>query len=166
MSNTTEVVTTEYAEAMNEAVNAANRAEAEATRLKRKYEPDDGVIMDMMLQLTNDHGRGYMRVLVRTDEYLLLELVPTARKVNATYDLSFKPHIEGKKDNMQDFDSYGVYTVYIGDGTFGHHCIVNFDESGVHITPIHEPDVEGNGPLEIENITETCRVATVSLTPT
>ena len=158
MSDTTE----EYAEAMNEAIQSANRAEAEATRLKRKYEPDGGVIMDMMLQLTNDHGRGYMRVLVCTGEYLLLELVPTARKVDATYDLSFRPHIEGKKDNMQDFGSYGVYTVYIGDGTFGHHCIVNFDKSGVHITPIHEP-VDG-GPLQIENITEQYRTAMVSLT--
>jgi hypothetical protein len=60
MSDTTE----EYVEAMNE-----------AARLKRKYEPDDGVIMDIMLQLTNDRGRGYMRVLVRTGEYLLLDPV-------------------------------------------------------------------------------------------
>ena len=47
-----------------------------------------------------------------------------------------------------------MYTVYIGDGTFGHHSIVNFDKSGVHITPIHEPVVEGDGPLEIEKIAE------------
>ena len=50
-----------------------NRAEGEAARLKRKYEPDDGVIMDIMLRLTDGHGRGYMRALVRTDEYLLLQ---------------------------------------------------------------------------------------------
>ena len=46
-----------YAEAMNEAIAAATRAEAEVRGLKRKYEPDDGVIMDKMLQLNDDHPR-------------------------------------------------------------------------------------------------------------
>ena len=68
---------------------------------------------------------------------------------------------------MQDFGSYGVYEVYIGPSPiYGHTCIVKFDHTGVHITPIHEPVVEGDGPLEIENITETYRATTVSLTHT
>eukprot|EP01044_Picomonas_judraskeda_P034045 COSAG03_NODE_13931_length_483_cov_5.625000_1_plen_64_part_00 len=50
------------------AIAAATRAEAEVRGLKRKYEPDDGVIMDKMLQLSDDHNCVYMRVLIRTGD--------------------------------------------------------------------------------------------------
>ena len=62
---------------------------------------------------------------------------------------------------MQDFGSYGMYQVYIGDGAFGHTCLVNFDKAGVDITAIHEPNVQGDGPLTIEEFTQP---ATVTLT--
>jgi hypothetical protein len=39
------VTTEEFAEAMNVAIQSANRAEAEATRLKRKYEPDEIILL-------------------------------------------------------------------------------------------------------------------------
>ena len=50
MSNTAEVVTTEYAEAMNEAIDAANRAEAEATRLKRRVWADCIILPEPTLE--------------------------------------------------------------------------------------------------------------------
>jgi hypothetical protein len=146
-----------YAEAMNEAIAAATRAEAEVRGIKRKYEPDDGVIMDKMLQLSDDHYRVYMRVLIRTGEYLLLEIVDNVRLSVALgplrRTLSFRPAVQGKRDNMQDFGSYGVYEVYIGDGTFVHSCLVRFDQTGVSLTPIHEPVVQGDGPLVINELT-------------
>ena len=127
---------------------------AEVARLKRKYEPDDGIIIDKLLKLTDDHACRYMRVLVRTGEYLLLELVPDVRNNGNVPNWEFRPPIEGKRDNMQDFGSYGVYEVYIGDGAFGHTCLVHFDKTGVGITAIHEPVMQGDGPLTIEEVTQ------------
>ena len=54
-----------------------------------------------------------------------------------------------------------MYETYIGDGVFGHTCLVNFDKAGVSITAIHEPVVQGDGPLTIEEFTQP---ATVTLT--
>ena len=136
-------------------------AVAEVASLKRKYEPSDGIIIDKVLKLSDDHGTTYMRVLVRTGEHLLLELVPRARNNGNVPNWKFRPAVDGKHGHMQDFGSYGMYQVYIGDGTFGHTCLVNFDHSGVDITAIHEPVVQGDGPLTIEEFTQ---LATVTLT--
>ena len=125
---------------------------AEVVGLKNKYEPDDGIIIDKLLKLTDDHSTSYMRVMVRSSEYLLLELVPRVRNNGNLPDMTFCPPIEGKRDNMQDFGSYGVYEVYIGDGAFGHTCLVHFDKTGVGITAIHEPVMQGDGPLSIEEV--------------
>jgi len=127
---------------------------AEVARLKNKYEPDDGIIIDKLLKLTDDHACRYMRVLVRMGEYLLLELVVDVRNNGNVPNWEFRPPIEGKRDNMQDFGSYGVYEVYIGDGAFGHTCLVHFDKTGVGITAIHEPVMQGDGPLTIEEVTQ------------
>ena len=141
--------TEQYAEAMDEAIDAAARAEAEVRGLKRKYEPDDGVIMDKILQLTDDHTRFHMRVLVRAGEYLLLEILQNIRRNDPS--MHFRPTVQGKRDSMQDF-GYGVHEVYIGDGTYGHACLVRFDETGVALTPIHDP-VPIDGPLVIQELT-------------
>ena len=78
--------TEQYARAMDEAIASAARAEGErdvlqteVASLKRKYEPDTGILIDKLLKLTDDHSASFMRVLVRTGEYLLLELVPSVR---------------------------------------------------------------------------------------
>eukprot|EP01046_Picozoa_sp_COSAG06_P051575 COSAG06_NODE_8446_length_2171_cov_43.077220_2_plen_181_part_00 len=150
-------------EAYREFVNgvAARTIEAErvaaadeVARLKRKYEPDDGIIIDKLLKLTDDHACRYMRVLVRTGEYLLLELVADVRNNGNVSNWEFRPPIEGKRDNMQDFGSYGVYEVYIGDGAFGHTCLVHFDKAGVSITAIYEPEEEGEGLLVIQEFAQ------------
>jgi hypothetical protein len=42
-------------------------AVAEVASLKRKYEPDDGIIIDQLLKLTDEHATSFMRVLVHVD---------------------------------------------------------------------------------------------------
>ena len=39
-------------------------------------------------------------------------------------------------------------------GAFGHTCLVHFDKTGVGITAIHEPVMQGDGPLTIEEVTQ------------
>jgi hypothetical protein len=131
---------------------ARDTAQATVRSLKRKYEPDGGVIMDKMLQLNNDYHEVYMRVLVRAGEYLLLEIVRTVRHNGPA--MHFRPPVQGKRDNMQDFGSYGVYEVYIGDGTIGHCCLLRFSENGVSMTPTYNSD----GPLVIKEFTQPAAV--------
>ena len=156
--------TEQYAEAMDEAITSAVRAEgerdaaqAEVGRLTRKYEPDDGILIDKLLKLTDDHSASFMRVLVRTGEYLLLELVPRVRNNGNVPNMMFRPPIEGKRDNMQEFPRYGVYEVCIGDGTFSHGCVVHFDKAGVRFSDNHEP-VMNERPLTIEEFTQPATV--------
>jgi hypothetical protein len=157
MSGQPEVADVETEQTINtiDKLNKENDAAlAEVARLKRKYEPDDGIIIDKLLKLTDDHACRYMRVLVRTGEYLLLELVPDVRNNGNVPNWEFRPPVDGKHGHMQDFGSYGVYEVYIGGGAFGHTCLVNFDKPGVSITAIHEPMVQGDAPLSIEEVTQ------------
>ena len=142
-------------------------AVAEVARMKRKHEPEDGIIIDKVLKLSDDHGTTYMRVEVSgageewpngTPKHrLALKLVRESR-INGN---KFLPSVEGMRSNEERFAGYGMYQVYIGDGTFGHTCLVNFDHSGVDITAIHEPVVQGDGPLTIEEFTQP---STVTLT--
>ena len=106
-------------------------------------------------------GESFMRVLVGTGEYLMLELVPDVRNNGNVPNWEFRPPVDGEHGHMQDFGSYGVYKVYISYGAFGHTCLVNFDKASVSITAIHEPVVQGDGPLTIEEFTQP---ATVTLT--
>ena len=70
-------VTEQYAAAMEEAIESATKAEAEANRLKRKYEPDEPIVlMDKILQLSDDNGMNFMRVQIFTGEKMELTLIP------------------------------------------------------------------------------------------
>ena len=56
-------VTEEYAAAMEEAIESATKAKAEANRLKRKYEPDKSEIrMDKILQMSDDNCMNYIQL--------------------------------------------------------------------------------------------------------
>eukprot|EP01047_Picozoa_sp_COSAG01_P054591 COSAG01_NODE_5982_length_3919_cov_2.949476_3_plen_73_part_00 len=56
-----------HAEAMNEMIESTNKAEAEANRLKRKYEPDEPeALVDKILELSDDNSLFYMRVEIYT----------------------------------------------------------------------------------------------------
>ena len=128
---------------MEEAITSANKAETETDRLKRKYEPDEPeVLMDKILQLSDDNGvwngMNFMRVQIFTGEYMQLTLIPTARSNGNVPDWTFRPHLTGCRDNMQDFGHYGIYQVYVGNCTFGHDLLVTFDHKGVRIREVNE----------------------------
>ena len=168
--------TEQYAAAMDEAITAATRAEderdvaqAEVASLKRKFEPDDGILIDKLLKLTDDHGTSYMRVEVSGagEEWpngtpmhrLALKLVPRARTNVPKYE--FLPSVEGMRSYEERFSCFGTYETYIRHGTFVHTCLVHFDYSGVSITAVHEPVMQTDGLLTIEELTQP---ATVTLT--
>jgi hypothetical protein len=159
-------VTPEYAEAMNEAIDATSRAESErdeakakASSLKRKYEPDTGILLSKMLRLSDDVSGSFMRVTVRTGGYLLLELIPRVRNNGNLPNWGFQPSIEGKHDHMQDFGDYGTYEIHIGDGCgLGHDCLVHFRKPAtVEITDVTEPGLPPD-ELFIEELTKTPEV--------
>ena len=135
---------------MTEAIDAARKAEDECDTLKRKYEPDTGILLDKMLKLMDDDGMSFMRLQVHTGEYLMLTLIPRVRNVP---NWMFMPNLEGHNDNKQDFGSYGVYEICIGDGGFCHDCLVHFDSDGVRITVNHGPG-GGERPLTIEEFNQ------------
>ena len=164
--------TEQYAAAMDEAITAATRAEderdvaqAEVARLKRKFEPDDGILIDKLLKLTDDHGTSYMRVEVSGagEEWpngtpmhrLALKLVPRAR-TNVQYE--FLPSVEGMRSYEERFSCFGTYETYIRHGPYVHTCLVNFDYSGVSITAVHEPVMQTDGLLTIEELTQPATV--------
>ena len=138
---------------------------AEVACLKRKYEPDDGIIIDKLLKLTDDHNTSYMRVEVSGagEEWpngtpmhrLALKLVPRARTNVPKYE--FLPSVKGMRSYEERFSCFGTYETYIRHGTFVHTCLVHFDCSGVSITAVHEP-VMGEGPLTIEELTQPATV--------
>ncbi len=157
--------TEEYAEAMNEAIASAARAEderdaaqAEAARLKRMYEPDTGIMLSKILRMNDSHSTSFMRVTVRTGGYLLLELVPRARHLSRHLSWQFCPSLEGKRDNLQDFSEYGTYDIAICNqiGT-SHDLLVTFSKpASVAITVVTDHDgnfMVGEDELTIEEVT-------------
>ena len=86
--------TEEYAAAMEEAIASATKAEAEANRLKRKYEPDEPeVLMDKIIKMSDDYNMIYMRVQIFTGENMILTLIPMARNNGNVPDWRFRPHL-------------------------------------------------------------------------
>ena len=132
-------VAEEYATAMEEAITSATKAEGEANRLKRKYEPDESEVrLDKIIQMSDDHAVQLMRVQIFTGEYMMLTLIQSQRNNGNCPDWTFRPHLTGCRDNIQDFGEYGIYRVYVGDGAFGHHLLVTFDHKGVRIREVNE----------------------------
>ena len=144
----------------------AAKAEAEVATLKRKYEPDTGILSCKMLRLSDDYGTVLMRVTVHTGGYLLLELVPRARHRPAYPNWQFYPSLEGRRDNVQDFGDYGTYEVSIGS-EYGqsHDLLVTFSEPAtVDITVVTDHDGNyGTGPDEM-SVEELTTPAAVTLT--
>ena len=135
-----------HAEAMNEMIESTNKAEAEANRLKRKYEPDESkVLLDKILELSNENSLFYMRVEIFTEEYMKLTLIQSQRNNGNVPKWGFKPSIAGTNDNVEDFGMFGIYKVYVGDGGDGHDLLVKFDHKGVRIwaldTSMHSGDL-------------------------
>ena len=134
-------VAEQYATAMEEAIYSATKAESEANRLKRKYEPDESEVrLDKILQMSDTHSMQFMRVEIFTGEYMMLTLIHNTRNNGNCPDWTFRPHLTGIVDNIEDFSKYGIYQVYVGDGAFGHDLLVTFDHKGVRIRQLGEND--------------------------
>ena len=112
-----DVPTEEYAQAMEEAIDAATKAEAEANRLKRKYEPDEPeVLMDNILEICNDYGIFFMRVQVFTGEDMTLTLIQRARlPENGSGGVRFSPWSgdPGTEVYEEHFNKFGIYAVSV-----------------------------------------------------
>ena len=112
--------TNAHAEAMNEMIESVHKAEDETNRLKRKYEPDKPeVLLDKILELSDENSLFYMRVEIFTGSYMMLTLIPSKRNNGNVPDWGFKPSIAGTHDNVEDFGMFGIYRVYVGDGGDG-----------------------------------------------
>ena len=56
-------------------------ATAELASLKRKYEPDTGIVLSKMLKLRDDHEMVFMRVTVRTGGHLPMVIALAPRSL-------------------------------------------------------------------------------------
>ena len=169
MATAEDIVELQNAE-LSAAQRRAAKAEAEVATLKRKYEPDTGILSCKMLRLSDDDGtvlgKSFMRVTVRTGGYLLLELVPRARHRPHYPNWQFYPSLEGRRDNVHDFGDYGTYEVSIGS-EYGqsHDLLVTFSRPAtVDITVVTDHDGNyGTGPDDM-SIEELTTPAAVTLT--
>ena len=85
---------------MEEAIESSTKAEAEANRLKRKYEPDESEVrLDKIIKMSDDHCVQFMRVQIFTGEYMMLTLIHNTRRNNGNPDWTFRPHPPGRSDS-------------------------------------------------------------------
>ena len=113
---------------------------AEVSRMKRKYEPEGPeIVADQTFRLSNNISSNLLDMQIYTDQSLVLTLIPRERNNGNVPDWLFPPRVENMVDNVHAFRRYGKYSLYIGDGTAGHACLVDFNESFVRIT---EPDFD------------------------
>ena len=137
---------------MEEAIESSTKAEAEANRLKRKYEPDEPeVLMDKILQMCDDNSMFYMRVRILTGAKMTLTLIRHKRDYGDVPDYTFRPADPIWCDHQEYFKEFGMWQVYVGDGTNRHKMLVTFDHKGVRIRPIRIPseDLTYSGDLRI-----------------
>ena len=121
----------------------------EVSRMKRKYEPEGPTIVaERLFRLSNDISSNLLDVRI-TDQNLALTLIPTARNNGNVPDWIFPPSMEGMVDNTHVFRSYGKYLLYIGDGTFGHECLIDFEKDRLRISeaPGEQNVHDGQGGL-------------------
>ena len=142
-------VTQEYATAMGEAITSATKAETEANRLKRKYEPDEPeVLKDRILHLQATYDHAFMRVQIFTGEKMELTLIPQTRNNGNMPDWTFHPHLTGRRDNIEYIEEFGIYRVYVGDGGRGYDLLVTFNTKGVRIRQLDESIPDGGDDPE------------------
>ena len=140
-------VTQEYAAAMEEAITSATKAETEANRLKRKYEPDESeVLRDKILHLQATYDHAFMRVQIFTGEKMELTLIPQTRNNGNMPDWTFRPHLTGRRDNIECIEEFGIYRVYVGGGGEGYELLVTFNPKGVQI---QQPDPESDLKISV-----------------
>jgi hypothetical protein len=136
--------TEQQAELIDKLIDDAAAAEAErddlrtqVTRLQDKYEPANGVLVDQMLELSDNMGGSLLHIRASTGEYMMMVLVPRARNNGNLPNWMFVPHIDGTHDHMLDMTSHGTHEFTVsptGGAGYSHDCIVHFDQNGVQVT--------------------------------
>jgi hypothetical protein len=150
MSDAATATPNAHAEAMNEMIESTHKAEAEANRLKRKYEPGEAeVLLDTTLELSDDNSLSYMRVEIFTGESMMLTLIPSTRNNGNLPDWKFIPSLAGIRDHMEHIVVFGIYKVYVGDGHDGHVLLVTFDHKGVRIRALDSSMFSGDLTIKL-----------------
>ena len=94
-----------------------------------------------------------MRVQIFTGEKMELTLIPQTRNNGNMPDWTFRPHLTGRRDNIECIEEFGIYRVYVGGGGEGYELLVTFNPKGVCIQQLDEPDPESD--LKIEYLSRT-----------
>ena len=116
-------------------------ARAEAAELKRKYEPESGVIAKQMFEVTTDHEVAFLHVMICKDERLYLELVPD---IGGHTDLIFASN----GTNGAHLDGYDRRVLVFTDTSNANSVLVHFDADGVRFDVVD--DVVTGTPLTIK----------------
>eukprot|EP01046_Picozoa_sp_COSAG06_P008656 COSAG06_NODE_440_length_15762_cov_75.979825_5_plen_298_part_00 len=135
----------QQSELVDKALNDAAAAEAkseklelEIERLKIKYEPANGVILDEYLKLTNGEDESLMRIRVFTGQKMSMDLVPRANLFGGQVWVFGGDQDEIDEKVEQPFWGYGVYEFSVSSTAsstgYFHDCIVQFDQNGVQVT--------------------------------
>jgi hypothetical protein len=150
MADTTaDSVIERQSELMNKYIDAAGDAEAErdnlrkqVTRLQDKYEPANGVLVDQMLELSDNMSGSLLHVRVFTGEKMTMALVHRARVyspngVPNVPNWIFVPPVKDTDDHVLDISGYGTHEFTVsptGGEDYCHDCFVQFDQNGVQLT--------------------------------
>ena len=122
--------------------------DALVTELCHLEEPEGlTIVAERLFRLSNNFTSNLLNVRIWTDQNLGLTLIPTARNNGNVPDWSFPPSMEGMVDNTHVFRSYGKYLLYIGDGTFGHECLIDFEKDRLRISEAPGELHDGQGGL-------------------
>ena len=128
--------------ALDDAADAevkSEKLELEIERLKNKYEPANGVLIDEYLKLTNGEDESLMRIRVFTGQKMSMVLVPRAMLFGGQFWVfGVDQDHEIDDTNELPFWGYGVYEFSVSSTTsstgYFHDCIVQFDQNGVQVT--------------------------------
>ena len=137
-------------------------ARAEVAELKRKYEPESGVLAAQIYKLSTDCFEGFLRVVVETNLTVSLRLSRVMHSNNPRFQFAFGSwHREGgvwKTRERNPFfrgeNGYGLRTVYVAaidgfDHEEGDEIVVHFDESGLQLSTVNaDPQVASTLTIE------------------
>eukprot|EP01046_Picozoa_sp_COSAG06_P023244 COSAG06_NODE_1837_length_8255_cov_5.426680_2_plen_300_part_00 len=113
------------------------KLEAENERLKNKYEPANGVIVDEYLKLTDGEDESLMHIRVFTGEKMSMVLVPRANLFGGQVWVFGGDQDEIDEKVEQPFWGYGIYEFDVSPcagHSYRHDCIVRFDANSVQVT--------------------------------
>jgi hypothetical protein len=129
------------------------KLEAENERLKNKYEPANGVIIDEMLELFDNMSRSMLHIRLFAGEKLTMALVPRTGHVPNRPNWIFMPPVQDNPDHVLDISGHGTHEFSVSPNAgedYYHHCIVQFDQNGLQVTTKTQDTEWGASQLVIE----------------